>query len=161
MKQRGAMSHKRYAILVSFFAVIIFGIPASFMRVWSDFVGELSDVEVVECQKINPHSLYLSGIRDGVIGYKMELCGQLNPDVVAVGSSRSMQIRANFFNTSFVNLGGSANSIPELDYVASRLINLERKPSLVLIFADVLWFNEKNLNPRLVYTPSHQQDYMT
>ncbi len=155
------MSHKRYAILVSFCGVIIFGIITSTLYIWSYLVGEGAAEQVVERQKLNPQSLYLSGIKDNNIDYKLNLFNQLNPNVVAIGSSRSMQVRTSFFKTNFVNFGGTVNSIAELDYVTSRLIKLETKPSIVLIFADIWWFNEKFQNPRSTFIPPNQLNYLT
>lgn len=78
------MSHKRYAILVSFCGVIIFGIITSTLYIWSYLVGEGAAEQVVERQKLNPQSLYLSGIKDNNIDYKLNLFNQLNPNVVAI-----------------------------------------------------------------------------
>jgi hypothetical protein len=154
------MTHKRYTNLVLFFGFIVFGLTLP-LYVWSMFIGEGSAQVIVNKQKLNKKSLYLSGIKDNNIGYKLEIYNQLNPDIVALGSSRSMQVRAKYFKTKFTNLGGLVNSIAELDYVSSQIIKLERKPSIVLLFADIWWFNEKFQNPRLRYAPSNQSDYLT
>ncbi|MEZ0232736.1 MAG: hypothetical protein ACAH12_07835 [Methylophilaceae bacterium] len=155
------MSPKRYAIIIVFSGVIIFGLPALTLYLWSTLIGEGSAKSVVEKQKLAPTSLYLSGIKDNNINYKLAIYSQRRSNVVALGSSRSMQVRASFFKESFTNFGGIANSIPELDYVATQIINLNKKPSIVLLFADVWWFNENWQNPRLKYTPSNQPDYLT
>lgn len=155
------MSYKRYAILVIFFGCIVFGLTASTLFFWSRAAGEGSPKFVVDRQKTNDHSLYLSGTQDNVIDYKFEIFNQIQPSIVAIGSSRSMQVRSSFFKIPFVNFGGAANSIPELDYVLSKIISVEKKPNVVLIFSDIWWFNEKFQNPRLLFTPTNQPSYLT
>lgn len=156
------MNNKRYAILVCLFSFTL-SIPTLVFYVWGYLIGDVQDNLILKRQNENPHALYLSGIRGDVFSYKFALCNQINPTVVAVGSSRSMQVRANFLTSNFVNLGGAVNSIAQLDTVATSLIKLKHKPKIALIFIDFWWFNEgiEAQNPHNVYTPPHELDYLT
>lgn len=155
------MSHKRFAIIVALCGVILFALPASILYFWSSSVGEGAAEEIVRLQHLDRNLIYLSGINSDIINYKLALLDQSSPDVVAVGSSRSMQVRSSFFKTSFVNLGGAVNSIAELDYVSSKMVRMSRKPKVVLLFVDVWWFNEKFINPKLLYSSPAQVEYLT
>jgi hypothetical protein len=64
------------------------------------------------------------------------------PDVVALGSSRVMQIRGALFGTSFYNAGGLLQDLGDLDHVVDALESGELpRPKLLLLGVDPWWFS--------------------
>jgi hypothetical protein len=70
--------------------------------------------------------------------YKYAAYTETRPQIVAIGTSRAMQIRATFFRPSFYNLGGLVQGPLQANAIANRLILRERPPKLV-IFALDFW----------------------
>jgi hypothetical protein len=106
-------------------------------------IGELNIGNVVKRQQSDALVLFSSGINQDVFDYKLRLFEEIKPDVVVIGSSRALQIRAALFNRRFVNLGGAVGTVIDLQRVAKRLSASTHKPELALIFLDPWWFNER------------------
>lgn len=85
--------------------------------------------------------VYGSGIHGVNYYYKKALLDQIQPKIVALGSSRVMQFRQKMFSTSFINMGGSMNSINAGLRIYKDILKL--KPQLIILGVDVWWFNEK------------------
>jgi hypothetical protein len=54
-----------------------------------------------------------------------------------------MQIRGEFFDASFVNVGGAVNNIAELELVAKQIEESKKSPALVFLTIDPWWFNAR------------------
>lgn len=104
-------------------------------------VGELCVGCVVAAQVSDRKTLYSSGINQYFFGYKLRLMEAGQPQVIAVGSSRAMQVRGRFFTSRFVNLGGSVNNVGELEAFAGRLRESAIEPEYAIVFVDPWWFN--------------------
>jgi hypothetical protein len=65
---------------------------------------------------------------------------QKKPTTVVLGSSRSMQVRGEFINGSFANLGGSIGNVTDLEDYANFNDSTQFKPELTLFFVDPVWF---------------------
>lgn len=104
-------------------------------------LGEFDVAMALEKQHRSPSSiLYNSGINQDFYSYKLELLDKINPTVVALGSSRAMQVREKFFTRDFANLGGGVYG--PLDF-SSVVIELEKRANtvdLALVFVDPWWF---------------------
>lgn len=123
-------------------AAIIMAFTAFFQLALME-VGELGIRSVVARQlAARNERLFASGLHQQAIPYKMALLQAIHPDVVAIGSSRAMQVRAGFFRTSFVNFGGTANDVANLEAVADRLAR-DHRPKLAIVFVDPWWFNDR------------------
>lgn len=67
------------------------------------------------------------------------------PDILALGSSRIMQIREEMFdvNIKFYNAGGLAHNIGDLiDFI--KLLPDDAKPKTIILGVDFYWFGDKN-----------------
>jgi hypothetical protein len=85
--------------------------------------------------------LYGSAIEDrDTYRYKLALYEAAQADVVAVGSSRTMQLRQQFFTAPFVTLGGGVHSLEDARR-ALRDLRTGRRPKMVLLALDFWWFN--------------------
>jgi hypothetical protein len=104
-------------------------------------VGEVNLDKVVKKQLINKRVLYVSGINQSTYQYKIKLFDTTQPEIVTIGSSRAMQVRNQFFNKSFINLGG-INNVAELESMITELVSRKQKPKLVLVFIDPWWVNK-------------------
>ena len=104
-------------------------------------MGEIDIGNVVDRQFAAPQGavLFSSGINQHAYQYKMRLLDRIHPSIVAIGSSRAMQVRGKFFNRSFVNLGGAVNDVAEFELAARDVASV--KPELALVFVDPWWFN--------------------
>ena len=117
--------------------------------------GEISLDSVVDRQMLDSHRevLFLSGLSQHAFNYKMQLMDASKPQVVAIGSSRAMQVREQFFRRGFTNLGGAVNSIAELEVFALRFAKMEDRPKLALLFVDPWWFNSEFVGQGGGYKP--------
>src|SRR3989442_1085433 len=74
-------------------------------------IGELNLPSVVARQRASGNTiLYASGVEADFYRYKSLLYADIRPEVTAIGSSRAMQVRAEFFNRPFMTWGGAAVS---------------------------------------------------
>jgi len=64
----------------------------------------------------------------------------MRPDVVVIGSSRVLQMRAASFNGTFFNLGRTANYVDEAAKVVDDLLKIVH-PRVILLGVDFWWFN--------------------
>lgn len=85
---------------------------------------------------------FTSGLNQGSYQYKIKLMDAIRPEIAVIGSSRAMQVRKQFFKSSFVNLGGISN-VAELEAVIDEMAARKQKPELVFVFIDPWWFNKK------------------
>jgi len=104
-------------------------------------MGELTVDEVIERQQLSrTPCLFGSALRQDNFAYKTALYDRIQPDIVAIGSSRVMQFRSDMFAGSFVNLGGAFGSLAEGEALVKRMLSRHR-PKLVLFGIDFWWFN--------------------
>ena len=98
--------------------------------------GELDDLEqIVKAQQQTP-SLY-NGLSQGLAAYKYEGYRQRRPEIVAIGTSRAMQIRDYFFTKPFYNLGGLVQGQSQTFALMDQLIL--KQPPKTVIFAVDFW----------------------
>lgn len=88
--------------------------------------------------------------------YKRELIDKRNPKIIALGSSRVLQFREEFFEESFVNAGIAMNSIAEGISFSSEIFP-KNKPELMIIGIDMWWFNKAYQNPDIEYEPYNER----
>lgn len=86
--------------------------------------------------------LYGSALKDGGL-LKLDIVKKKKPSVIALGSSRVMQFRADFFqNQDFYTLGGLGASVCELEYTWKK-VKESYSPKVVIIGVDSWWLNPK------------------
>jgi hypothetical protein len=146
-------SYRSLAIYVAIFiACILFSLPLA--RSWRSFygteflraAGELQPIEeVVESQQ-KRQAVYGSALFEDDFQYKLGLIRTRRPDVVAVGSSRALQFRQEFFAVPFVTAGRAMNSIQQGEFFVDELLKAHR-PKLVILTIDVWWLNPRRREP--------------
>lgn len=105
------------------------------------FKENYSDKEILQDYD---NVLYGSALTDGGM-IKLDIVKSKKPSVIALGSSRVMQFRADFFrDKDFYTLGGLGSSIDELDYTW-RNIKESYIPKVVIVGIDPWWLNP-NMN---------------
>jgi hypothetical protein len=73
--------------------------------------------------------------------YKLALYAENPADIVVIGSSRSMEFRAEGFAAPMINLGGNGATIAEAEAVIDRMLEI-RRPKALLLIIDYWWFND-------------------
>ena len=130
--------------LIGLSLVIIFFI---FYNKNSRDVGELDIEYVIDRQSAfteDTPSLFLSGINQDVFDYKYRFLKRLRAKTVILGSSRATQIRHQFFNGTYYNLGGAIGNVIDLEKYAFSVQSLDRGPTYTVVMIDPWWFNGKS-----------------
>ena len=100
------MTHALLRYLLGFLApIVLLGIVLLLNKAALDNAGEFADISRIVAAQRADEGLY-NGLVHSVQAYKYETYRQANPKIVALGSSRSLQVRDYFFNGDFYNLGG-------------------------------------------------------
>jgi len=120
-----------------------FGIPLLILQSILVLSGELSLDYVVSRQLSDPIKLFSSGINQNAYNYKLALLSKVRPEIIVIGSSRSMQVRKEFFRKKFVNLGGAVSNVSDLEAFANDIKAKQNHPELILLFIDPWWFNKR------------------
>ncbi|MFM2112326.1 MAG: hypothetical protein RLZZ271_986 [Pseudomonadota bacterium] len=111
------------------------------------YIGEIG-IDFVIKRQLESQSgdiLFLSGLNQDFLDYKLNLAKKRSSEIVALGSSRAMQVREQFFNGSFTNMGGAIGSAAGLQLLANQ-IGLQKAihPKTAILFIDPWWFNKKD-----------------
>jgi len=108
-------------------------------------VWENRDLDSVVSHLSKHEGYYESGLRKTHSELKFRLYENANPKVVAIGSSRVLQIRGEYFDEAFVNMGATMQSLYDGIRVVDRLLRYENPPELILFGIDYWWFfNDKS-----------------
>lgn len=127
-------------------ALLLLGLVCALLQLIFTRAGELGGPDpVIDRQLAAPNAdvLYLSGINQNFYRYKLALFDRVRPEVVAIGSSRSMEVRSEFFAAPAVTLGGAINNLDNLETVAAHVASAGRRPQLAIIFVDPWLFNAR------------------
>lgn len=112
-------------------------------------IGEANINSVVKKQTSGSlNILYNSGTHSDFYDYKSKLYEARQPSIVAIGSSRAMEVRGEFFNDSFSNWGGAVASNSGLRAIVNKISSSPKKPRLALVFVDIWWFNSNYAQSR-------------
>lgn len=98
--------------------------------------GDLTDLPTIVATQQRDQGLY-GGLAVGLAAYKYETYKQRRPEIVAIGTSRALQIRDYFFTRPFYNLGGMTNGQMQAFALMDRL--LLKQPPKTVIFAVDFW----------------------
>jgi hypothetical protein len=123
-------------------------------------VGEVNIDRVIEKQITSSDTkniLFRSGLNQFAFSYKTKMMKKVKPRVVVLGSSRSMQVREQFFEQKFINLGGAIQGVTDLEDYVDFLDSNSLMPDLTILFLDPWWFNGKTSERGGM----HQLDYPT
>jgi len=102
-------------------------------------LGEFEDPDSIGRQLIKYDGLYGTAVNSNVGDVKLSLTAHLKPDVVVLGSSRSLQFRDIMFSSTFVNAGGVMGELRDgINFL--KLMKPLRHPKLLILQLDHWWF---------------------
>jgi hypothetical protein len=96
--------------------------------------------EIVKIQH-EKNGIYGTALNQNSFAYKMDLVRHAKPKIIALGSSRVLELREEFFNTSFVNCG-LAMSDPKEGKVFLAELFRHHKPQVIILGLDFWWFSD-------------------
>ena len=132
---------KKFILKIAIFAIPIIAyyiFPVSVIFLSKEYY---TAAQVVETQNANKQNLYGNVYNTGsYIPYKEDLIQTNNPNIVAIGSSRAMEIRKEFFNasTTFINAGLAGRSLEAVEYFLNTMPNtlINGKNRILLFVVD-------------------------
>lgn len=102
---------------------------------------EIANVDDIVRKQLITNSIYGTALNENMFAYKLELVKQTKPDIIAIGSSRVMQFRQEFFNKKFVTAGGATNYMYEGVEFLNEVLKVD-KPEVIILGLDFWWFND-------------------
>ena len=127
--------------LATFFLLLLLPIGCNLLFLYRS--GELLAIEeIFELQLQDSRYLYGTALHADTKQYKLAGYSKVQPQVVVLGSSTSMQMAGMFFRQPFYNLGGAMDSISDGELVVDRMLNGHR-PNHILLGLDFWWFNSQ------------------
>lgn len=139
-------NENNYASYLRLFLAVFWGLALFFALVllpwsawWIAKSGDNAIERVVETQAAGHFVIFGSGISQDFVDYKLRLYAAVKPVIAAVGSSRVMQFRGDWFRKPFVNLGGAAGNLSVLNSTVNAMIR-DHRPKVVLLGLDFWWF---------------------
>jgi hypothetical protein len=129
--------------LAAFIAPVFFVVVAIEVALWRS--GESVPVDSVVRHQTEAHAgLFLRDLfPEDIAAYKIALLARRAPEIVAVGSSRVMQLRAVMFapeEEAFCNTGGMVNNASDFRTYAEWVLAGRSRPKAVIVEADPWWF---------------------
>jgi len=111
----------------------------------SKFFSELYEhnplIEIINEQH-KQGGIYASLLNNHEFAYSTELVPFRKPEVIALGSSRVLPFREQFFSEKFVGAGRAVTQISEAELFLSEILEKETKPKIILFGLDFWWFHE-------------------
>lgn len=123
--------------LLAIFALLTIAIGVDLAVLWR--ADELHPLDVITQHEYRARTLY-DGLSIGFADYKYAAYRRPTPDIVAIGTSRAMQIRQSFFLKPFYNLGGLVNGAVQANVLADRLLLRAPRPKIVIFVLDFWTF---------------------
>ena len=141
MKKR----YEYFLIYVAILTVILF-IPVLIDVLFVYNAGENSGFdEIIGLQK-SKDAIYGTALNQNSFLYKLEMVREEKPKIIALGSSRVLQFREEYFTKSFVNCGGAMHYLKEGVLFLQEMVKYH-KPDVIILGLDCWWFNEDYLQP--------------
>lgn len=97
--------------------------------------------EIVKIQRAK-NALYGTALNQNTFAYKIELVRNVKPRLIALGSSRVLELREEFFNVPFVNCGGAMNNLEEGRIFLTELFR-HHIPEIIILGLDFWWFSDQ------------------
>lgn len=129
---------KRYLLFFSLCMVAYFGQLSLGMALLVLSNEQIPMHEIIHRQQVDG-GLYGTAIHPTDLAYPLVLHSVRKADIAAIGSSRVLQLRGEFFSSKFTNLGRAITNIPEAHESVRRMLEFHR-PKIVLFGIDVWWF---------------------
>jgi hypothetical protein len=132
---------RRFVIAVLLLLAILLGLTVLAREVLvrtGDFMAE-ADIVRFQREAGKPCMFSEYGKQNEAL-YKFELYRATKPEIIALGSSRVLELNARQFSVPFVNLGRVMTDIKRGDSAVEELLKIH-KPKFMLIGLDQYWFN--------------------
>lgn len=133
------MKYKKF-VLSYFVILLIFGLLLVGIFYYLSRIFEHNSFESIVQRQIKHNSIYGTALNENVFAYKLELVKQTKPKVIALGSSRVLQFREEFFTHSFISAGNAMNTLKEGILFLEEVFKFY-KPDIVILGLDIWWFN--------------------
>ena len=114
--------------------------------------GEMLHIETITDKQLDSNRtlLYGTALHRNTEHYKMLMLEKINPEVLALGSSRVMQFRQHMFKSDFYNLGGLMVANHDVHNIFPKINSIQ--PKIVLLGVDFWWFHDNwNWNKKSYY----------
>lgn len=128
---------KIFLILLLLGSIPLFFSYLFVLRAW-----ENTPFETIVKYQNEHNAIYGTALNPNDLAYKIQLVHFRQPHIIALGSSRVMQLRENFFEGKFTNCGGIFSSLYEGQAFVDQMLALH-KPQIVFWGLDYWWFNKK------------------
>ncbi len=130
--------HRRYLAALTLFAVLLGAIPLL------DFAvilrsGELERLPQIVRALHETGAIYGTALHDVRGELPLEIVRQRQPEIIALGSSRALDFRQEYFTRPFACACGGMDSIEDGEAYAAAVLEHSR-PRLVLLALDFWWF---------------------
>jgi hypothetical protein len=121
--------------LLAAYTILLVAIGVNYAVLWR--AGELQSLDKIVRDQRDRGEIY-NALSIGFADYKYAAYRQRAPEIVAIGTSRAMQIRQQYFLKPFYNLGGLVQGAGQANVLADRLL-LRGIPPRIVIFALDYW----------------------
>ncbi len=135
------MKYKKF-VLSYFVILLIFGLLLVGIFYYLSRIFEHNSFESIVQRQIKHNSIYGTALNENVFAYKLELVKQTKPKVIALGSSRVLQFREEFFTHSFISAGNAMNNENVFAYKLE-LVKQTKPKVIALGSSRVLQFREE------------------
>lgn len=133
------MKYKKF-VLSYFMILLIFGLLLAGIFYYLSRIFEHNSFTSIVKRQLEHNSIYGTALNENVFAYKLELVKQTKPKIIALGSSRVLQFREEFFRDSFVSAGNAMNTLKEGRLFLEEVLKFY-KPDIVILGLGVWWFN--------------------
>jgi hypothetical protein len=123
--------------LLAAYAVLAVAMGVNYAVLWR--AGELRPLDDIISRQDRNGAVY-NALSIGFADYKYASYRHAAPHIVAIGTSRAMQIRQSFFRKPFYNLGGLTQGPAQANVLADRLLLRGDSPRAVIFVLDFWTF---------------------
>ena len=150
------MTWKKYCVDLlglSLIVIVAYIIPAEWVRHRLNEVYVGDDIAID--MQLNENALYESALMEDICFLKYCMISRTEPDIIALGTSRSMQFRAAFFKgATFYTTGGMGDSIDAMEAIFDHIC-INYVPKIVIFAVDWDWLNPNYPHPKLRYVENN------
>ena len=154
------MTWKKYCVDLlglSLIVIVAYIIPAEWVRHRLNEVYVGDDIAID--MQLNENALYGSALMEDICFLKYGMISRTEPDIIALGTSRSMQFRAAFFKgATFYTTGGMGDSIDAMEAIFDHIC-INYVPKIVIFAVDWDWLNPNYPHPKLRYVENNTLTY--
>jgi hypothetical protein len=131
-------AHLRYLAALGGFALLLGLVPLlNFAVIWRS--GEFDRLPRIVAELHATGAIYGSGLHDVRGELPLEIVRHRRPEIVALGSSRALDVRQEFFTRPFACACGGMDSIDDGEVYGAAILERAR-PRVVLFALDFWWF---------------------